>query len=46
MRSYRVTFSWQNGRYEEHITCISAQAARKSIEARYPGATGIAVRPQ
>ncbi|MBT7066474.1 MAG: hypothetical protein HN919_09245 [Verrucomicrobia bacterium] len=46
MRTYRITFSWNNGRYEEQLSCGSAQAARKIVEARYPGATGIAVWPQ
>jgi hypothetical protein len=46
MSTYRVTFSWKNGRHEEHITCSSAQAARDAVKARYPGATGITVWPQ
>ena len=46
MRMYRVTFTWNYGRYEEHLSCSSAQAARAIVEARYPGATGISVWPQ
>jgi hypothetical protein len=45
MRAYRVRFNWKNGRYEEMITASSAQAARQSVEARYPGAHGIIVMP-
>ncbi|MBT4823483.1 MAG: hypothetical protein HON70_47715 [Lentisphaerae bacterium] len=45
MRSYRVRFTWGNGRYEETMTATSAQAARSAIEMRYPGATAIAVTP-
>jgi hypothetical protein len=46
MRAYRVTFNWNHGRYEEMITCGSAQAARSIVEARYPGATSVTVWPQ
>lgn len=44
MQTFEVRFTWQGRRYTEHVTCNGPTAARRAIEARYPGATTFSIR--